>query len=373
MGMHPKTSAALQELIAQIRAGYIGSDGYMPSINQLAALLNIGRGAVPSLLTELARQGITDCASGRHIRILPPAPENEAGARRRILIADNNQRSVEWIVNHVHDAMEIFQVYRGILAAAEENHVELIPGFQPRTVTAEGTIYRCKKEGIHGIICLEYIDPVLLNEARASGIPLVVANLESDVDVCGAGMDFRQIGRIAGRLLTAKGHRRIGFLSSVRAPWIYREMLAGLRGALAEEEIPLPRNMCFTLDNRVPEQGIARLQELLCSRGRPTAFFCGRDRIAALLYAAANRCGLRIPEDFSILSYDNLTWRDGRYFGLSSIEQPAMQIGRAALELILRCQPGEPEPESILLEPGPVLLRESLAEAPRRIATGIRN
>ncbi|MBR4221436.1 MAG: LacI family DNA-binding transcriptional regulator, partial [Victivallales bacterium] len=48
----------------------------------------------------------------------------------------------------------------------------------------------------------------------------------------------------------------------------------------------------------------------------------------------ANRQNLRIPEDLSIIGYDNVSWPDGRYMGLTTIEQPTFKIGETALELL---------------------------------------
>ena len=68
--MHSKTAAAVEEVIRMIANGQLAEDGYLPSICQLAERLSIGRGAVPSLLAELAARGITDHPSGRHIRVV---------------------------------------------------------------------------------------------------------------------------------------------------------------------------------------------------------------------------------------------------------------------------------------------------------------
>ena len=146
------------------------------------------------------------------------------------------------------------------------------------------------------------------------------------------------------------------------------EALEAENAALKQQIAQMKENALLT-DSM--EREIARLKELLLSHGRPTAIFTGRDCLAALVYAAANRAGLRIPEDLSVLGYDNITWPDGRYFGLSTIEQPASQIGRAAVEIMIRSWlAGSNEPESIRLAPGPLIQRESLAPVPKRIVRG---
>lgn len=80
-------------------------------------------------------------------------------------------------------------------------------------------------------------DPDCLAGLKERGVPAVVVNLERPQDQVHCRVDFRGVGRLAGMRLLAAGHRRIGVLSGDLSSFIYREMLAGFRGALAEEEI----------------------------------------------------------------------------------------------------------------------------------------
>ena len=83
-------------------------------------------------------------------------------------------------------------------------------------------------------------------------------------------MNFRNIGRQAGRYLIEKGHRHIGVLSGPLDKFIYQEMLAGFRGALAEDEISLAKS-----DIIEPDAGgqYPNLNPILSAIERPTAFF----------------------------------------------------------------------------------------------------
>ena len=369
MGMHGKTKAAFEELRALILAGEVGADGYLPSRNHLAVLLGIGRGAVPSLLTALAQSGLTDCASGHHIRIIV---RKEPPVRRKILVLSGRMRED---FRGIHDNLETLEaraVFSGITAAAEEFNIDLIPpGSRTLPETPEGLTQWCVREKIDGVILMELETPYIAETLRLFHIPAVVANMESCENIYSSGMDHRSVGRAAGKFLTSLGHRRIAVLLNKNNEWMYKEMLAGIKGVLAEDDIPLRSDFVLKVNNTARELCIARLKDLLLSHGRPTAIFTGRDCLAALVYAAANRAGLRIPEDLSVLGYDNITWPDGRYFGLSTIEQPASQIGRAAVEIMIRSWlAGSNEPESIRLAPGPLIQRESLAPVPKRIVRG---
>ena len=247
MGMHKKTSAALAELLALITSGEVGGDGYVPSRIRVAELLGIGRGAVPSLLAELARRGITDRAAGRHIRILSSrgGPDLQ---RRKIQIFGRDCADIRQILDRRKTALEVLPIFRGIEAAARESGIDLLTRFDPMPVTPEGLVYRCRREHVNGIIQIEYVSPEVVAESRRAGIPLVAANLESAEVLPASCMDFRRIGREAGRMLAERGHRRIAFLASASNPWIYREMFAGFKGALAEDDIPLLPGMPLGMD-----------------------------------------------------------------------------------------------------------------------------
>lgn len=191
---------------------------------------------------------------------------------------------------------------------------------------------RYRKGDIQGMISIE--DPDCLAGLKERGVPAVVVNLERPQDQVHCRVDFRSVGRLAGMRLLAAGHRRIGVLSGDLSSFIYREMLAGFRGALAEEEIYPEAGMVIEAPLNRTERAYGSLVDLLRSSERPTAFFATRDHRAEMIWRACRELNLRIPEDLSVIGYDDISWPSAESQGLTTIRQPLDEMGHIALELL---------------------------------------
>lgn len=129
--------------------------------------------------------------------------------------------------------------------------------------------------------------------------------------------------------LIALGHRRIGHLAGTRRDGVERRdaFVAELRAAGIE---PGP-----LVESDFSEDGGAAAAPALLADNSVTAVFCGNDRMAVgLLHAAALR-GIAVPEDLSVVGFDDLTW--ARYLtpALTTVRQPGRELGRTAARLVL--------------------------------------
>jgi DNA-binding LacI/PurR family transcriptional regulator len=237
----------------------------------------------------------------------------------------------------------------GICAEAAANNAEIVISFSdPDKFMAELTA-RYAKGDIQGIIFLEGWDrESMFSALETAGIPYLIANQELDDPALCCRMDFRSIGRQAGRYLIDKGHRHIGVIAGPLDKYLYREMLAGFRGALAEDEVTISTKDIIEPDS---EPHYSDIKKLLLSPQRPTAFFAMRDHRSMKLYNACRDLGVRIPEDISVISYDNVTWLEGENVGLTTLEQPLENIGRQSVEILKQWIVSGAKPESRSLQP----------------------
>ena len=141
-------------------------------------------------------------------------------------------------------------------------------------------------------------------------------------------------GAEAARHLVEKGHTRIGH---IHGPWRFRsahERLSGFRKALAEAGIELPdawmQQGSYTFDSGV-ECGL----RLLSSPDRPTAIFAGNDEMANGIYVAARRLGLSIPDDVSVVGFDDSPMAARVWPGLTTVRLPIRDMGQSAARLLL--------------------------------------
>ncbi|MFH8800984.1 LacI family DNA-binding transcriptional regulator [Streptomyces sp. NPDC017936] len=183
-------------------------------------------------------------------------------------------------------------------------------------------------------------------QLRAKGIPFVVFDPATELpdDVPFVGATNWSGGRAATRHLTALGHRRIAMISGPQDQLYCCARLDGYRSALRSAGLPAdPELLVHAPLTR--EDGCAAARSLLALPDRPTAVFTANDLQALGVYQAAREAGLRIPDDLSVVGFDDLPvvgWVDPP---LTTVHQPLTEMARAATELALTLGRGEEAPQ----------------------------
>ena len=136
------------------------------------------------------------------------------------------------------------------------------------------------------------------------------------------------------------GHRRIGVLTGPVRDLSARARLDGARAALDHAGIApaddLERRGVFTF-----EDGLRLASELLALPGRPTAIVCGDDLQALGVYEAARRAGLRIPDDLSVVGFDDIDQAAWAAPPLTTVRQQFTLMGATSARLALALAAGE--------------------------------
>jgi DNA-binding LacI/PurR family transcriptional regulator len=145
---------------------------------------------------------------------------------------------------------------------------------------------------------------------------------------------------MAVRYLVGLGHHRIGFLIGDRLVTEARDREAGIRTALFEAgqgELAKTLLMTRRVKPALEEEGRVAALELLSAADRPSALFCAAgDLVAAGAYAAAKQLGLRIPQDLSVLGYDDLPLAAALEPPLSTLHQPLEAMGATLAGHLIR-------------------------------------
>jgi LacI family transcriptional regulator len=173
--------------------------------------------------------------------------------------------------------------------------------------------------------------------------------------------DEAQGGQAATQLLLDAGHRRIGLINNVDDIPATEGRLEGYLRALREAGVEPDDDLVVT-DLSEASGGYRAGLALLDRAPRPTAIFCFNDRMAMGLYQAAAERGLRIPEDLSVVGFDNQELiADGLRPGLTTVALPHYEMGAWAVEtLIRRLEDPDIAPEQVLLR-CPVVARGSVS------------
>nr|WP_300149027.1 LacI family DNA-binding transcriptional regulator [Propionicimonas sp.] len=167
----------------------------------------------------------------------------------------------------------------------------------------------------------------------------------------------------ATRHLVRAGHRRIALCNVASTQFVARDLRrAGYERALAEAGIAVDPALVVEASDPGVAAGRQAAARLLASPDRPTGVFCFSDQIAFGFYQIAHQVGLRIPEDLSIVGFDNQQFvADALLPGLTTVQLPHHDMGVwAARQAIARIRgTGEPAPTHRLM-PCPLVERESV-------------
>jgi LacI family transcriptional regulator len=191
--------------------------------------------------------------------------------------------------------------------------------------------------------------PTVVLDRTLEGLDCVVADCESG-------------GRMAAELLLEAGHRRIGIVAGPGTVLSARQRLQGARQAmLATQSLVWEVEAAFSADLDTPV--VARL-----AQRDVTAVVAASDLVAVGLVREFQRLGIRVPDDVSIVGFDNIPWSDLCAPPLSTIDIPVTEMGAEAVQLLVRriAAPEEPR-RRVVFEVSPVRrasIRQMAAVAP---------
>lgn len=176
--------------------------------------------------------------------------------------------------------------------------------------------------------------------------------------------DDEQGGYLQARYLLERGHRNIGIITLIPDIVATKLRCAGIRRAFNEAGVAYDE--ALEQRGRVGpvghEKSVTRevAQTMLQSANRPTATICGNDQIAMQIYAVASSLGLSIPEDLSVMGFDDLQLiSETLYPKLTTVALPYFEIGKRAMEVMNSASGEEPTPHSVQRVPCPLVERHS--------------
>jgi LacI family transcriptional regulator len=139
--------------------------------------------------------------------------------------------------------------------------------------------------------------------------------------------------------LLGLGHTRTGFISGRAELESSTRRLKGYRDALEQAGIPVDERLIAAGDYTT-ETGVRGTRELLALDHPPTAIFASNDQMAMGVYQVAEEMGLRIPEDLSVVGFDNIM--ESKYMGLTTVDQFISEMGFVATQMLIKLINGEP-------------------------------
>jgi DNA-binding LacI/PurR family transcriptional regulator len=245
-----------------------------------------------------------------------------------------------------------FSVFLANSNADPERELRVVRSFQQRRV-----------DGL--IVAASRVGALHLSALSRMRIPIVLVNNQHPSEfVHSVAIANAQAAREATRHLVALGHRRIAYIGDRFGYQSDTERFAGYRQALAEADLPFEPELVVH-GNGKPDGAPPAVARLLALAAPPTALFCYNDMTALGALRYLRSCGLRVPEDLSLVGFDDLFLAEYTDPPLTTMRQPMWQMGRAAARMLLDLLEGSATVDNVQM-PAELILRQSTAPPRRR-------
>ncbi|GAB2708209.1 LacI family DNA-binding transcriptional regulator [Nocardia thraciensis] len=330
-----------------------------PTMEDVAAQAGVSRA-----LVSLVMRGSPKVSEHRRRAVLQAA--KDLGYQPHAMARSLASRTSNIVGVMVSDLRNAFfaDVVEGMDTAARRAGLELILNTGRRSAVRERTALdslQAFRPG--GIILLSPVLPAAAIREAASQCPVVLVSRSSTVADIDTVNDDGEVGvALAVDHLAALGHRRIvhfdGGAAFSATPRRKGYLAAMDRHGLEPMVIP---------SEHTDAAGMAAVRKLLkvfSPNHFPTALVCGNDFNAVGAMSALEEAGLRVPQDVSLVGYDNSSLAALRHVALTTIDQPRIEIGRLAVEaLVERVRDGRTEPVRRRVQPS--LVVRATTAAPR--------
>lgn len=346
------------KLRAAIEKGMYRPGDLLPSMDDLARTHNLNKATVRQALAELTAAGLVYSvpATGTFVADRDAAPRR-GGAR---------SLSIGWI-STICFSGKTGRYHTEILAAAqhalhERNGRIMVMGVEGMTPAAVGR--RVAEARLDGAILVGPFEPDVVRPLITSGLPSVLMDDRSR----GGRVDTLLVdnvdgGRQAMEHLLQLGHRRIALVTGLPGD-VSRDRLAGALDAARAAGLD-PSRLCQIEGAYSPESGQEAALKLLAMKPRPTAAFFFNDEMAAgALQALHEQATVRIPQDISLIGFDDIAWSSFTHPPLTTMHVELEWMGREAVERLHRLVQREAHVPTTTLSPTRLVIRKSTAPPP---------
>ena len=219
-----------------------------------------------------------------------------------------------------------------------------------------------QNRGLDGVIIVGAYPGKNLAELRGMNVPVVlVDSYVKDETFHTVGNEDRQGARMATEYLLAKGHRRIAFVSgSIREHGVNSKRYQGYLDALLAAGIE-PCEQALYSDTVSFEYGVEAANEFVRRGKKQTAAFVTADVLAMGMVKGLMQRGMRIPQDLSIVGFDNVYLAQMCYPSLTTVRQDISRKGREAVRMVIEAAAGNARKMECIL-PLELVERESVME-----------
>lgn len=318
-----------------------GSDG-QATINDIARLAGISKKTVSRVLN---RSPLVHPATREKVEALmrkhdyAPDPMARGLAFRKSfligMIYDNP--NAEYVVNMQNGALDSLRGsgFELVVHPCDSRNASYVDSVRAFVV----------QQRLHGVILVPRVseDQALVDMLQEAGCRYArIGAIELDDAAHMVTTNDREGAVEVARYLESLGHRDIGLISGPRRYLSARERGSGFAETLASRGVKLAERYIVE-GGYTFESGVACAERLLALDPRPTAIFTLNDEMAAGVYKAAYRLGIRIPEQLSVVGFDDSPIASRLWPSLTTVRLPIREMGLRAAALLLQDPAAKPD------------------------------
>ncbi len=316
---------------SRIEEGVLVAGEKLPSESQLCAQFGISRNAVRRALRTLAQERTVESIKGVGTFCRARLPASPLSANVGIVQF--------FISSYIYP-----EVIRGCYNTLSRNGLSLLVNQSEYNLERERSILlELRRKRVGGVIIApiygagDRSNALLLEEMQQEGAAIVLCDdYFPGRSFSSVTLDYHSSGEKAAAHLWEKGHRRIGIFYQMNF-LVKATRMKGVLDCLGRLDAPVRPEWIVGFRGQGPtgEARDAAERFLRETRDLPSAFVCGSDEDALWLIQAAEKRGLRVPDDLSVIGFDNSGIARMEKISLTSVDHPSFEIGQKAALILL--------------------------------------
>jgi len=315
----------------RISAGALVPGEKLPSESQLCAQFAVSRNAVRQAIRNLVEEGLVESTRGVGTFCRSRLPKSQLSVDIGL---------VEFFISsYIYP-----EVIRGCYNALSRRGFSVLLNQSEYNVERERTILlELRRKKVGGIIIApiygagDRSNALLLEEIQAEGTAVVLCDdYYPGRSFSSVTLDYYACGEAAAAHLWKKGHRRIGIFYQ-KDFLVKANRMKGVLDYLGRMEAPVRPGWIVGFNGQGPSSEAPAAAERFFrgAREMPSAFVCGNDEDALRLIEAAEHHGVSIPDDLSVIGFDNSDIARLEKISLTSVSHPSYEIGEKAAGILL--------------------------------------
>ncbi len=329
-------------LIEQIEQGVFKTNDKIPTEEELVKITGLARATIRQAIQNLVNMGYLERKRRLGTFVKNGTIEKDKKTIIGLLVPDIRSGYAPELARGAEDE------------AAKNKHSLILCDTDDLFVKADFHSDRLIENSVSGVV---YIPTAASDEQNLKivekftqkNIPVVLADRTlPDLDVDFVTTDNFQGAYQLTKHLIEKGHKKIAIIISALFS-TERERFEGYKKALQDHHIPYDPSIVI-LDSGpfIQNRYFRYVRDLLKQANKFSAVFAGHDRVALIFYSVAKEMGIKIPDDLSIVGYDDLNFTT---INLTTMHQPIYEMGQESMKLIMKRINGqEMEKQKIILK-----------------------